>query len=162
MGGLLAYLLTKKIIENNHKAPLHLFITGTTGPASLSRTEKKKHLLPKNEFINELKEFDGMPDEVLTNEELLAYFEPILRADFKATENYMHEEDEPLNIPITVITGSEEDMEISDIQLWQKVTKSVVSFKRMPGKHFFIFNYPNEIIEIISKKLFVHTQSYQL
>src|SRR5687768_2395386 len=28
MGGLLTYLLTKKIRENGHPAPLHLFLTG--------------------------------------------------------------------------------------------------------------------------------------
>jgi surfactin synthase thioesterase subunit len=162
MGGLLAYLLTRKLTENRHKTPAHLFITGTTGPSASSRSDKKKHLLSKKEFINELKEFEGIPDEILESEELLSYFEPILRADFKATENYVYKDNTPLDIPITVITGTEEDMEIADIQLWQKETQSVVCFRRMPGKHFFIFKYPNEIIEIISKRLSVHTQSYQL
>lgn len=154
LGGLVAYLLTRKLVENDHKAPLHLFITGTTGPSALSRTEKKRHLLEKKEFIEEIRELDGMPEEILNNDELLYYFEPILRSDFKLSEDYKHIEKVPFNIPVTVITGTEEDMELEDIRLWQKETTCTVDFKRMPGKHFFIFQHAFKIMEIISKKLY--------
>lgn len=158
MGGLIAYLLTRKLIENNHKAPLHLFITGTSGPSASSRGEKMRHLLPKEEFLQEMKDLDGIPDEILQTEELLSFFEPILRADFKVSENYVYENYDPIDIPITVITGMEEDMELDDIYLWQKETKSVVDFRQMPGKHFFIFKYPVEVVEIISKKISIKTK----
>lgn len=160
MGGLIAYLLTRVLIEKNHKAPSHLFITSTTGPSAISRTDRKRHLLPKLEFINEIKDLGGMPDEILQNDEWLYYFEPILRADFKASENYIYQNYPPLKIPITVITGSEEDMEMADVYTWQKETDCVIDFKQMPGNHFFIFMYPRAIIDIISKKLLVHTKVY--
>lgn len=154
LGGLMTYLLTKKLIDNGFKAPCHLFITGTTGPSALSRIEKKRYLLNKEEFIEEIRELDGMPEEILNSEELLYYFEPILRSDFKISENYVHQQTQPLNIPITVITGTEEDMELEDIRLWQKETSHLVDFKRMPGKHFFIFQHAFQIVETISKKLY--------
>ncbi len=153
MGGLVAYLLTIKIIENNHKQPLHLFITGTSGPAAITRGEKKRYLLEKKEFLEEIKEFGGMPDEVLDNEELLHYFEPILRADFEASETYTHLNNPPLKIPITVITGTNEDLEPADIKAWQNESIVNVDFRSLPGKHFFIFDYVYEIIQIIAKKL---------
>ena len=102
-----------------------------------------------------------MPDEVLQNEDWLNYFEPILRADFKASENYIYKHSTPLQMPMTVITGSEEDMEITDIHDWQKETEYVVDFRQMPGDHFFIFKYPQAIVEIIFRKLFVNTKAYQ-
>ncbi len=160
LGGLMTYLLTLKLLENNHKAPIHLFITGTSGPSSISRTEKKRHLLEKKEFIEEVRILDGMPEEILSNDELLLYFEPILRSDFQASETYVYQERPPLNIPVTVITGTEEDMEPEDIQLWQKETTYGVDFKRMPGKHFFIFQHTYKIVEIISKKLYLHKTPY--
>lgn len=153
MGGLVAYLLTQKIIENNHKAPLHLFITGTSGPAAISRGEKKRYLLEKKEFIQEIKDFGGMPDEVLENEELLQYFEPILRSDFEASETYSHPVYPVLKVPITVITGTDEELEAEDIKIWQNESIHNVDFRRLPGKHFFIFDYVQEIIQIIAKKL---------
>ncbi|HEV8084264.1 MAG TPA: thioesterase domain-containing protein [Chitinophagaceae bacterium] len=162
LGGLLTYLLTRKLKENGHKLPVHLFITGTTGPSSKSRGEKKRHLLPKRDFIQELKDLNGMPDEILQNDELLDYYEPILRSDFMASENYIYEDCSPLNIPITVITGTEEEMEQSDIKLWQKETTHIVEFISFPGNHFFIYKYAKGIIQIISKKLLVTTKVYQL
>ena len=162
MGGLIGYLLTRKLIENNHRPPVHLFITGTSGPSSASRSAKNRHLLPKDEFIQELKELDGIPDEILQNEELLSYIEPILRADFKTCETYQYGNFSPLNIPFTVITGTDEDMSAEDIQLWQKETETEIDFRQIPGKHFFIFKYPRVIVDIISKKLSVHTKAYQL
>ncbi|MEJ6981959.1 thioesterase domain-containing protein [Pedobacter sp. P351] len=153
MGGLLAYLLTKKVLENNHKAPLHLFITGTTGPSAPGRLQKKRSLMGTEEFIAEIKSFGGMPDEILENDELLYFFEPILRADFKASENYIHVPGTPLDIPITVITGDGEDMEKADIDTWQKETSEPVDFKVMPGNHFFIYRNVDNILRIIAKKL---------
>ena len=157
LGGLMAYKLARKLVSAGHNPPLHLFITGTTGPSAPSRSEKKRHLLDKTEFLAEIRDLDGMPDEILNNEELLYFFEPILRSDFKISEDYLHVPEAPLNVPMTVITGTEEDMEAADIQLWQKETHQIVDFKRMPGKHFFIFQHTYHVIEIISRKLYAYT-----
>lgn len=162
LGGLMTYLITRKLIENGHRQPLHLFITGTTGPSSLSRIERKRHLLPHAEFIQELKDLKGMPDEILQSDEMLEYCEPILRSDFMASEKYVHEESSPLDIPITVITGSEEDMENSDIALWQNETTLPVDFKKFPGNHFFIYQNVQPIIQIISNKITLTTKVYQV
>jgi surfactin synthase thioesterase subunit len=162
MGGLIGYLVARKLIDNNHRPPLHLFITGTCGPSSPSRSSKNRHLLPKEEFIQELKNLDGIPDEILQNEDLLSYIEPILRADFKTCETYKYGDYPPLNLPFTVITGTDEEMDLVDIHLWQKETECPVDFRQIPGKHFFIFKYPRVVVDIISKKLSVHTKAYQL
>jgi surfactin synthase thioesterase subunit len=161
MGGLAAYLLTQQLIERKHKLPVALFITGTSGPSAISRQGKKRHLLSKKDFIHEIIELDGMPEEILKNEEMIAYFEPILRADFTATENYAHKEAPPFDIPMTVITGADEDIEPADIQRWQQVTSIEVDFRSMSGKHFFIFKHPAEIIDIISNNLITQAKIYQ-
>jgi len=153
MGGLLAYQVARKLAENNYKAPAHIFITGAEGPFAQCRRTKKWHLLGKKEFIDEIKKLEGIPKEVLQNEELLSYYEPILRADFQATENFEYKENPPLNISLTVITGTEESFAYENIRIWQKETVSKVDFKSLPGKHFFIFNYTYELIKIISKKI---------
>lgn len=162
LGGLLGYLVTRLLWENKMTLPSHLFITGTTGPSSLSRGEKKRHLLSKEDFIQELKDLKGMPEEILQNEDLLEYYEPILRADFQASENYVHRERFALQLPITVITGTEEDMEPSDILLWQNETTETIEFKQLPGGHFFINDHPQKIVDIISDKLLHTKKVYQL
>jgi surfactin synthase thioesterase subunit len=153
MGAVVAYYLARKIVANNEPPPMHLFLTGTTGPSSLSREMKKRHLMGKKEFIEELRHLDGCPEEILQDPDLLEYFEPILRADFEVSETFTHEADIPLNIPFTVITGTEEDMAPEDIYLWQRESLYPVEFYRLPGKHFFIFKSSGRIMEIIASKL---------
>lgn len=160
MGGLLAYLLTIKLMSKKHKAPVHIFITGTSGPSDVKRIEKKRSSLNKEEFIKEIKDLGGMPEEILQNDELLHFFEPILRSDFKACETYEHKSYPPLDIPFTVITGTEEDMEKEEIYLWQKESRKIVDFKEFPGDHFFIYNYIDEIMKIITEKLSFHSNAY--
>ncbi|HEY4112097.1 thioesterase II family protein [Puia sp.] len=153
MGGLVALLLARKIAGEGYPPPMHLFITGTTGPFAYAREGRARHKLPKQEFIQEIKELDGSPDEILQNEDLLNYFEPILRSDFKAAETYEYEKSRPLDVPFTVITGTEEDMTEEDILTWQMETTRRVDFRKMKGKHFFIFDHSDTIIGIISQKI---------
>jgi len=153
LGGIVGFLLTKKIIANNHRYPAHLFITGTSAPSAPSRESKHYHLLEKNEFFDAINKLDGLPREILLNEELMDFIEPILRSDFKLSETYLYEQSDPMNIPVTVITGTDEDIEPEDIRLWQNETMHKVDFRKMSGNHFFIFRHANAILQIISAKL---------
>ena len=73
-----------------------------------------------------------------------------------ASENYVYVNYPPLEIPFTAITGTEEDMELEDIHSWQSETNSVIDFRQILGKHFFISKYPPAIVDIICEKLSVH------
>jgi len=151
LGGLVAYLLARKLIENKRRLPDHLFVSGAGGPAAES--EDKSYLLSRAAFIHKLRDLNGCPDEILDNEELFSYFEPILRADFEVSDTYMHIRREPMDIPITVITGTEEDLKPDEIRLWQQETVHEVDFIQMPGKHFFIFDDPGKVVDTIAGKL---------
>jgi surfactin synthase thioesterase subunit len=153
MGALAAYLLAVKIVANGHVPPCHVFVTGTTGPRAVSRQRKQTYLLGREEFMKEVTDMDGIPEELLMHKELLDYIEPILRADFTATDTYKYREAPPLDIPITVITGTEEDMTEEDIQTWKEEATQPVDFIQMTGKHFFISKHVDEIIKIITNKV---------
>jgi surfactin synthase thioesterase subunit len=161
MGGLAAFLLTQKLLQHTHRPPIGLFISGTTGPSAPTRGSVKRHLLDKDAFISEIIDLDGMPAEILESKEMMEYFEPILRADFTATETYIHEETPQLDLPMIVITGTEEDMKMEDVQLWQKENSQTIDFRQMPGKHFFIFHHAEKIVELIADQLVNHIKLCQ-
>ncbi|GAA4316727.1 alpha/beta fold hydrolase [Mucilaginibacter gynuensis] len=153
LGGMLAHLLALKLVENNQPLPVHIFITGTPGPSAPSRTTKKRHLLPKKEFIAEVKSLGGMPDEILASEDMLDFLEPILRNDFKLSETYNYSNKPALNIPLTVITGTDEDLEKKEILLWEKESNSGVEFIEMEGNHFFILQHQAAILQTIQNTI---------
>lgn len=153
MGGLLTYLLTKKILKSNYPMPIHLFVSGCTGPSAFSRQNRNKHLLSKEELINEIIRLDGCPDEILNNIEMLEFIEPIIRADFQTIGSYRYEASSELSVPITVLNGTEEEMDSNEINLWQKETVFDVDFRVFPGKHFFILQHFTDIINVVSENL---------
>lgn len=155
MGGLLSYLVSKFIIEKCMPKPDYLFITGCSAPSS--KRDLNKHLLPKNEFIRELGKLGGSSDEILFNEDLMNFFEPIIRADFKAVETYRYRYTSPFDIPLTIITGEDEDIQPGDILAWQNETTAICKIKKLPGKHFFIFQNETALINQISKDISVLT-----
>lgn len=154
MGGIVGFLVSKKILQRKLiEPPAHLFITGTTAPACKSREAKRRYLLPKKDFITELKNMEGCPEEILNNDDLLNYYEPILRADFEAAETFRYHHDSPVKLSMTVVTGTEEDMAPEDIAMWQQESVDPVNFKRLPGGHFFIFNNTEQIMSMLSNQL---------
>lgn len=159
MGATLAYLVTRRVIEEGHNAPLHLFLTGSSGPAS-GRKRKVRSTLPKQEFIEEVQTMGGSPDEVLKDASLMEFFEPILRSDFKVLESYKHTPKTPLNIPITIIIGADEEITEEEGRAWQKETAKPIDFRVMPGNHFFILDAYKDILYLISSKLRMLQASY--
>lgn len=152
MGTVLAYLITKRLISEGMNTPAYLFMSGRFGP-SAKDPDPCNHNLPQKEFRAKLKEIGGSPDEFLADDTLMDFFDPILRADFRAIEEYKYEPSEPLDIPIVVMVGKEEKMTPEQAMAWQQETTKPIDLRWFSGKHFFILDYPAEIMRIIGQKL---------
>lgn len=157
MGALLSYLLCHKFIALKKKQPLHLFISGCGGPSE--REEKEKHLLPSKEFRESLVKYGGITKDVLDNDKLMDFFEPILRADFEVVERYVYKERPKLKIPITGFFGTDEDISTEEINLWNKETDKPFEIFEYPGNHFFIFEHSSEISSVLAKRIGKYTNS---
>ena len=151
----------KIFADESFAPPVHLFVTGSHSPARQKKDNKQRHLLSKKDFIEEMRNLDGCPEEILLNEELLGYFEPILRVDFETAETFRYRQQPPIDIPLTVMTGAQEDFEEEDIHLWQQETSQPAEFHQFEGKHFFIFQHTRAVLNIISEKLLLTTKLYQ-
>lgn len=151
MGTLIGYLLIKKIKEENKSLPLHLFVSGRGGPSN--PIDEIKYNLPKAEFWKTIKELGGSPEAVLNNQELMDFFEPILRADFQVIETYKYQESNPFDVPVTVLLGKEDKVTDEQAMLWQKETTMPIDIKYFDGGHFFIIDNAKEIVDIITEKL---------
>jgi surfactin synthase thioesterase subunit len=148
MGALISLLVTQKIIKANLPPPVHLFVSGCEAPA-VSTKRLKVDTLSKDEFIEKISRLGGMPEEVLANRDLMEFIEPILRADFKAVDNFSYVKEAPLDIPLTVMVGHGEKMTDEEINHWQDETLQKIRVIKYPGDHFFIYNNEERIVESI-------------
>lgn len=157
MGTLIAFLLAKKIAQTHFPMPVHLFMTGGAAPSIPE--SKIRSSLPKDEFIEELKTIGGSPESMLNNDQVIDFFEPILRADFKCIETYKYSFTGKLKIPISVLIGDKEDIRMEQAQAWDKETLLPVEVKVMPGDHFFIYQHSKKIMDFIKKTLLTPVKS---
>ncbi|MFA4979467.1 Surfactin synthase thioesterase subunit [compost metagenome] len=153
MGALLAYLLVRRIISQGLPAPYCLIVAGREAPI-LNRQIDTTYLLPKEEFLTRIKALQGIPEEVYQDDVLMDFFEPILRADFCAVETYLHAQYEPLNIPIHVVKGTNENFSVEDALGWRNETCGAFTFEQIEGGHFFPLKSPKAFSDTLLKKLF--------
>lgn len=138
MGALLAFEWVRELRRNGSAMPGWLFLSGRCAPQTEVTSAPLRHL-PDQEFLSELNHrYRGIPDEILSNPELLEFYLPILRADIGVIETYRYQVEEPLKVPITVFAGVEDDsVSWSEMLNWRSQTRSRFATKLLPGGHFF-------------------------
>ncbi|MEL7003524.1 MAG: alpha/beta fold hydrolase [Bacteroidota bacterium] len=152
MGTLLGYVLVQRILQEQVRRPICLFFSGGPGPSSRGY-RPDYHDLPADQFFEKIKQLGGIPDEIAKDRKLLAYFEPVLRADFKVTETYNYIQTRPFDIPIVVMIGTEEDITKEQALSWQLETTYELEFYQFQGGHFFLYDHTFNIMKLISSRL---------
>jgi surfactin synthase thioesterase subunit len=152
LGSLMGYLTARRLAEAGLSAPRHLFLTGSAGPAA-PRRRPPLHGLDRAAFFESLRELGGCPREVLDNEEIMDFYEPILRADFKMVECYRHQPGEPIDVPMQILYADREEIEAGEIDYWKRETRAEVGITCLPGDHFFIYPHAPRVARLISQSL---------
>jgi medium-chain acyl-[acyl-carrier-protein] hydrolase len=156
MGSILSFELAHQIRRENDTLPVHLFLSGRSGP---QKTVKRSPIcgLPEAEFITELGRYGGTPEELLGNFELMKMMMPTLRADFSICENYRYSGQPPLNCSISAF-GSLEDPDISreGLEAWRLETTSSFSVHMFPGNHFYLQTAQRLLLQVLSREMYKH------
>ncbi len=147
MGGLLGYELIHRLQADGIELPQHFAVSGCRAPRLIPRPDAR-HLLSQADFFNMLQALGGLPKELLQNQELMEFFEPLLRADFQVVDTYQYTAKPALTMPVTVL-GGKEDKEVSytDLTTWQEVCAQPIQLDYIAGDHFFIFNQPDQFAQ---------------
>lgn len=135
------------MLEANKKFPVCLIVSGNPGPHIRDKT--LTYQLEKKQFKKTIQSFGGLPDELMQNEELFDYFEPILRADFEIVETNEMTSEPPVKAPLYAIMGNAED-KVDQISNWAAYTMSGFRFEILEGGHFFIYKHAVKIASIIN------------
>ncbi|MBU7583101.1 MAG: acyltransferase domain-containing protein [Nostoc sp. TH1S01] len=153
MGALLSFELFRELRRQNYPLPVHLFVSGRNAP-QLTDLQPPIHRLPDSQFIEQIKHFNGIPDEILQNTKLMQQFLPALRADFAILETYFYANEPPLDCPITAFGGLE-DPKVSQAGLaaWDKQTKAEFNLQMFAGGHFFLHSVREKLLRAILTQL---------
>ncbi|MGA8941231.1 MAG: thioesterase domain-containing protein [Thermoactinomyces sp.] len=152
LGSLLAYELSR-FMRAKGQEPVALFVAASRAP-HLPRVDENLTHLQDGEFIERLRKFNGTPEEVLQNEELLQLFLPILRADFSVVYDYSYQPSAPLSCPIIAFGGMlDPDVPETGLIAWKEHTKASFQYYTYPGDHFFMNTFKEPMLKVISQEL---------
>ncbi len=156
MGALIAYELTIRLAQERLGMPVKLFASAARAP-HLDSTTPPRHLLPDNEFMDAVCEFDGIPSEVLANGELLDIVLATLRADFRLCETYQFRGSGRLGCPIRAFAGSSDrSPTLEEVRPWRDLTDVDFDMTIFPGGHFFLREHGRELLQAVAAELAPH------
>lgn len=152
MGALIAYEFAHLLRQRRGVEPKHFLVSSRRAPHLPS--DRFTYNLPEEEFLAEISQLNGTPREVLEHPELMQLLMPLLRADFELIQTYKYTPRPPLNCPLTVVGGSEDD-EITDDKLaaWRQHTTGEFSLQIVPGDHFFINTSRQHLLDFLARTL---------
>lgn len=153
LGALIAYELTHYLRSTYGIAPLHLIASAHHAP-QLPSPLTPIHALPEEEFVAELRRYNGIPEAVLAHAELRELLLPILRADFELFETHEHCEEAPLDCSLSAYGGlSDEGVPHDALAAWQEQTTGPFAMHMLPGDHFFLNSSQPLLLQTVGQEL---------
>ncbi len=151
MGSLIAFELARELRRSGKPEPLGIFVSGRCAP-QVEDPDPPMHKLAEDEFIEGLRNYNGTPEAVLQNRELMELLIPLLRADFEVSETYQYCHEAPLDCPIFAYAGLAE-ISAELIDDWRHQTGGSFHSALFPGDHFFLNSDREAFVNEISNRL---------
>lgn len=153
LGALIVFELARALRRFGLPSPVRLFVSGHRAP-QLPHADPPIHQLPDSEFLAELGELSGTPGEVLQDPELMELLLPLLRADFAIAETYTYADEAPLDCPVAVFGGRDDEQASRDeLQAWRAQTRDSFSLHLLDGDHFFLVSARSVLLQVLSAHL---------
>ncbi|MFJ8582336.1 thioesterase II family protein [Micromonospora sp. NPDC093277] len=150
MGALVAYEVAHRL----PREPERLFVAGATAPHRPGTEPEIAHL-PDAEFLARVRHgYDGIPDSVWANQELLRLLLPMLRADFAACERYRWPARTPLGCDIHACSGTG-DHYVSQPELsgWGDLTTGRCTVDLIGHGHFNLVSDRAAVLRLVREHL---------
>lgn len=153
LGALVAFEVAKRLSLRGLPLPQALFVSARRAP-QLPLSQRPMHAMPRDRFIEELRILGGTPQAVLEERELMAMFEPMLRADLEMTETYRPSEAGRVPLPIVALAGADDPrVYVTEVEAWGAATTADFQLHVLGGGHFFIQPRLHEVLELIRTRM---------
>ncbi len=149
MGAIVAFELARMLRRNSQPLPRALYISAARAPQF-----RLGHQPPPepddHQLIEQLRQLEGMPAEILDNPALLRLAMPALRADTRLYRNYIYRPEEPFHFPIYAYRGAADpNIHPEHAAAWKEQTTGQFTQRELPGGHFFIQSAQAEFLELL-------------
>ncbi|UUU36214.1 alpha/beta fold hydrolase [Streptomyces sp. CA-210063] len=148
LGAVLAYELAHRLVTEPGVELVHLFVSGSPEPDR--GRERRATGLSDEDFLARVGEFAGYSHPALDDPEMRELLLPTLRADVEMHENYVRSTRLPLDVPITVVRGEDDDLVgHEDAVSWNKATGRDFASVEVPGGHMYLTEDAPALLDVI-------------
>jgi len=153
MGALLGFEVARLLREQGLRQPEMLIASGRNAPQFKWR-DAGMQLLPDDEFVAAVIAYKGIPESLLQNAALRDLLLPRIRADLTISAQYRYIEKDPLECPITVLFGNQDELSTeAGLNGWLAQTTAEVRYFRFAGNHFFLHSAERLVLSTIAEEL---------
>ncbi len=151
MGTKMVFEVERLLERNNRKAEVAI-VSACPPPDKGERNKLSR--LSDDEFLEAIINYDGTPEALIQNRDLMKMFLPTLKADFRLSEEYQCKDSSPLECPIIAL-GADGDADASEkeIMAWADYTSKDFKYQMFEGNHFYIKDREDEVLCQIKKWL---------
>lgn len=145
MGALLAYALTRRLLDEGRTAPVWLGVSARVAPLPAAVGEEADAAreplthAPSDEVLRRrLVDMAGTPRSVLDDPELWDLFEPTIRGDLNLCESWRPPAPVPLPVPVSAFAGTHDPVVPAEsLTGWYALTRDFLGLHRFDGDHFY-------------------------
>jgi len=154
MGAVIAWGVAQALAAEGQPLPARLVLSGRRAPGVPDRDPPLRHLSDER-FVDEInRRYGGIPPQVAADRDIMALLLPGLRADIAALETHEPEAGCPLDVPLTVLGGSEDERASStDLEAWRHLTTGTFNMKVFPGGHFYLNHHRDSVVSDVVREL---------
>jgi medium-chain acyl-[acyl-carrier-protein] hydrolase len=143
MGAAVAFELARALRRAGRRAPLGLIVSGARAPQYRAGWSPPPPPADE-EFRAQLRRLEGVPAEVLENDELMRLLLPLLRADTALYRNYVYSVEPPFDFPLRAYGGSSDpNVREEHVEAWSCQTTGGFAARIFEGGHFFPNSAPD-------------------
>lgn len=155
MGGLICFELARQLRRMYDRHPVRLYIAAHRAPhlPNPSVTSMLIYNQPL-EMFKEVLRFEGTPERILQNDELMRVLMPTLRADFELCDTYEYRDDSPLECPFSLFGGlADTRIDTASLEAWRTHSSEACTLRMLPGSHFFLHTAQDLLLAAIAQDL---------
>lgn len=151
-GALVAFELARAL-QRAGRPPCHLFVCACPAPAHVVR-DSAVHRLTGGALTEHLRALGIMPPTVLDDPDLMALFEPAVRADYEVFETAPYHTASALDLPITVFGGDlDPSTSVPTLLEWRAETSMDFLLRLYRGDHSFFQTNRRSMIGTVAHEL---------
>lgn len=136
LGAILAYEVARRCGDRLQGLVVSACVAPRHWPTERGRALAR---LDRDGLVAALREYNGMPAQVLDDDEVLDLLLPAMQADFDLVASYRYRGPAGLEVPMHVLHGADDPhVDPGRLQGWALETRGPCGIERHPGDHFFI------------------------